>query len=74
MRTPLGEFGDFDFALAPLKLRNRFWDSVFYDVGSMIPDDWKVLAPLTFEEGDIIVVPPAGQGKRSVIISTLSGL
>ncbi len=40
MRTPLGEFGDFDFALAPLKVRNRFWDSVFYDVGSLAPDDW----------------------------------
>jgi hypothetical protein len=39
MRTPLGEFGDFDFALVPLKVRNRFWDSVFYDVASLTPDD-----------------------------------
>ena len=64
MRTPLGEFGDFDFALAPLKLRNRFWDSVFYDVGSLTSDDRKVLAPLTFEEGDIIVVSPSGAGQK----------
>jgi hypothetical protein len=64
MRTPLGQFGNFDFALAPLKVRNRFWDSVFYDVGSLSPDDQKVLAPLTFEEGDIIVVPPSGAGQK----------
>jgi hypothetical protein len=64
MRTPLGKFGDFDFALAPLKVRNRFWDSVFYDVGSLTLDDWEALAPLTFEEGDIVVVPPSGAGQK----------
>jgi hypothetical protein len=37
--TPRGIWR-FRFRACPLKVRNRFWDSVFYDVGSLTPDDW----------------------------------
>ena len=48
----------------PRNVSYRYWDRVFYDVGSLTPDDLKVLAPLTFEEGDIIVVSPSGEGRK----------
>lgn len=64
MRTPLGSLADFDFALLPLKIRNRFWDRAFYDVRSLTPDDWNILSPLNYREGEIIVVSPSGAGRK----------
>ncbi len=64
MRTPLGGLADFDFALAPLKLRNRFWDRAFYDVGSLTPDETNQLSPVNFREGEVIVVSPRGAGRK----------
>jgi hypothetical protein len=65
MRTPLDAWTN------SLNVRNRYWDSFFYDVGSLSPDDMNtlfpdyrgVLSPFAYQEGEIIVVPPSGAGK-----------
>lgn len=72
MQTPLDAWTN------TLNVRNRYWDRIFYDVGSLTLYDEKtlfprgILSPFAYGEGEIIVVPPAGRGGRSVITDTLS--
>src|SRR5918997_1454500 len=65
MRTPLDAWTN------SLNGRNRYVDSIFYDVGSLtqddketlFPDNRGILSPFAYREGEIIVVPPSGAGK-----------
>jgi hypothetical protein len=65
MRTPLDTWTN------SLNVRNRYVDSIFYDVGSLtqddkntlFPDNRGILSPFAYREGEIIVVPPSGAGK-----------
>ena len=34
------------------------------DMNALFPDNMNILSPLTFEEGDIIVVPPSGAERK----------
>jgi hypothetical protein len=44
----------------PVKQRNRFLDSFFYDVQALTAEEQRRLSPLIDREGTIIVVPPGG--------------
>ena len=47
----------------PVKQRNAALDGLFYDTGSLTPDEVANLSPLADREGSIIVVPPSGSGR-----------
>jgi hypothetical protein len=53
----------FNLAKLPIKSRNQWFDSMFYDVNSLSPEDKKYLSPLVDLEGTIIVVPPKNRGR-----------
>lgn len=56
MKTPAEML--FNSPLLPVKQRNTILDSLFYDTGSLTPEEVKDLSLLAAREGSIIVVPP----------------
>jgi hypothetical protein len=56
-RTPLREA-----ALESFRRRNATLDGVFYDIGKVMNEEAKAVAPWLAREGAILIVPPTGQG------------
>jgi hypothetical protein len=57
----------------PLNVSSRYWDRIFYDVGSLSRGDENtlfadkrggILSPFAYGEGEILVVPPSGAGRE----------
>src|SRR5215217_712498 len=53
----------------PLNVSYRYWDRVFYDVGSVRDIEPTLFprgisAPFAYGEGEILVVPPSGTGRK----------
>jgi hypothetical protein len=57
-------------ALSALQRRNAVLDSVFYDVGAITPEETPDLAFWLAREGAIVVVPPSGEGRLRLFLST----
>jgi hypothetical protein len=56
-RTPLREA-----ALESFRRRNATLDGVFYDIGKVTDEEAAAIAPWLAREGEILIVPPTGQG------------
>ena len=57
-------------ALEPVRRRNAFLDSVFYDVGTIKNSETAELSFWLAREGAILIVPPTGRGSLSVCLTT----
>jgi hypothetical protein len=56
-RTPLREA-----ALESFRRRNATLDGIFYDIGTVTKQEATAIAPWLAREGEILIVPPTGQG------------
>jgi hypothetical protein len=55
--TPLREA-----TLEAFRRRNAVLDTIFYDVGTVTPDEARDISPWLAREGSLLIVPPSGQG------------
>ncbi len=49
-------------ALAAFAHRNAALDGIFYDIGTVMPEEVKQLQPWLAREGALLIVPPSGKG------------